>query len=148
MGRDWFIAGGRRNVRGWIHGTWLEFCGSGVHQDPQSTYTLFQQDMRKLLVPGQLREFPPLREYMGSCSDAACQPLRGCTKLGICSHDLQTLLEGSGCYSYAWLKEERNVWHPDKFAMYCDPEHKERLKESAQEVFVLYGVLMDMCSQE
>ncbi|KAJ4309702.1 hypothetical protein N0V94_008800 [Neodidymelliopsis sp. IMI 364377] len=148
MGRNWFIAEGRRDVRGWVHGTWLEFCGSKVHQDPQSTYTLFQQDMRKLLVPGQLREFPALREYTGNCSDAACQPLKGCTQLGICCHDLQTLLEGSGCYSYAWLKEERNVWHPDKFARYCDPEHKERLKESAQEVFVLYGVLMDMCSQE
>ena len=144
-GNNWYIAEGRGGIKGWVHGTWLDFCGSKVHKDPQSTYAQFQNDMRKLLVPGQLREFPPLQEHMSSCSIAAC--LRGGTQLGICVHDLQTLLEGSGCYSYEWLKEERIVWHPDKFARYCHPDHKERLKASAQEVFVLYGVLMDNYSR-
>ncbi|KAF2623885.1 hypothetical protein BU25DRAFT_349118 [Macroventuria anomochaeta] len=148
MGRDWHIVEGRGGTKGWVHGTWLEFCGSKVHKDPRHNYTLFQDDMRKLLIPGQLREFPPLCEYMSVCSNAACEPLKGGSKPGICIHDLQTLLEGSGCYSYEWLKEERNVWHPDKFARYCHPEHKEHLKTSAQEVFVLYGVLMDMSSQQ
>lgn len=101
--------------------------------------------MRKLLVPGQLREFPPLRGYMNECANAACQALRTTTQTGICVHDLHTSLERSGQYSYDWLKEERNVWHPDKFARYCQPSHKEQLKVSAHEVFVLYGVLMDMC---
>ena len=84
---------------------------------------------------------------MNSCIISACEPPRDDTQLGICIHDLQTLLEGSGCYSYEWLKEERNVWHPDKFARYCHPDHKEQLKVLAQEVFVLYGILMNKCSQ-
>lgn len=147
-GRNWFIVEGGKGVKGWAHGTWLEFCGSKVYKDPQSTYAQFQDDMRKLLVPGQLQDFPALREYMSICAEAACEPLKSDTLLGICVHDLQTLLEGSGQYSYEWLKEERNVWHPDRFARYCRPERKEQLKASAQEVFVLYGVLMDECSQQ
>ena len=130
-----------------MHGSWLAFCGSRVPEDARNTYTQFQNDMRKLLVPGQLREFPPFREYMSDCTNAACQPLKEDTELGICAHDLQMLLEGSGQYCYDWLKEERNVWHPDKFARYCQPSHKEHLKSSAQEVFVLYGVLMDNCEE-
>ena len=148
QGRSWYIVEGRGGVKGWVHGTWLEFCGSKVYKEPRSTYIQFQEDMRKLLIPDQLREFPPLHEYTSVCSNDACEPLKGGSQLGICIHDLQTLLEGSGCYSCEWLKEERNVWHPDKFARYCHPSHKEQLKASAQEVFVLYGVLMDMCSEQ
>lgn len=147
LGKDWYMAEDGRGIKGWVHGTWLAFCGSRVHKDPRSTYTQFQQDMHKLLIPGQLREFPPLRDYMSECANAACQRLRTTTQIGICVHDLHTLLEGSGQYSYDWLKEERNVWHPDKFARYCQPSHKEQLKISVQEVFVLYGILMDMCEE-
>lgn len=146
-GNNWYIAEGERGVRGWVHGTWLAFCGSKVQEDCRSTYAQFQDDMRKLLVPGQLRTFPRLGDYMSVCFNAACEPLKGNSQVGICLHDLQTLLEGSGCYCFDWLKEERNIWHPDKFARYCHPKHKEELKNSAQEVFVLYGVLMDMCTR-
>ncbi|KAH6621807.1 hypothetical protein C7974DRAFT_425580 [Boeremia exigua] len=147
-GNDWFIVEGRQGVKGWAHGTWIAFCGSKVHQDPRATYTQFQEDMQKLLVPGQLREFPPLSEYMDVCSQAMCEVSKSSSQLGFCVHDLQTLLEGSGSYCYEWLKEERVMWHPDKFARYCHPEHKEELKASAQEMFVLYGVLMDICRLE
>ncbi|KZM27371.1 uncharacterized protein EKO05_0010475 [Ascochyta rabiei] len=144
-GRNWFIAEGRRGVKGWVHGSWLDLCGSKVHSDPQTTYLEFQEEMRRLLVPGQLHAFPRLHQYTNACSNAACAPLKSSTQLGICVHDLQTLLQGSGRYSCAWLKEERNVWHPDKFARFCVAGRKEQLKACAQEVFVLYGVLMDMC---
>lgn len=136
-----------RRIKGWVHGTWLAFCGSRVHEDPRNTYTQFQEDMQKLLVPGQLRSFPSLRDYMIECENAACQPMKTTTQTGICVHELHTLLDGSGRYSFDWLKEERNVWHPEKFARYCHPSHKEHLKASAQEVFVLYGVLMDTCKK-
>lgn len=146
LGRNWFSAEGPGGVNGWVHGTWFEFCGGKVHQDAQGTYTRFQEDMRKVLLPGQLREFPAMREYLTACANPACQSLMSGSQLGVCGHNLQALLSGSGRYSSAWLKEERNVWHPDKFARYCHPTHKERLKASAQEMFVLYGVLMDKCS--
>jgi hypothetical protein len=146
-GRNWYIVEGRGGIKGWVHGTWLDFCGSKVRKDPRSTYTQLYKDMHKLLIPGQLHEFPPLREYMNSCTISACEPLKGGTQWGICVHNLQALLEGSGYYSYEWLKEERNVWHPDKFARYCHPDHKEQLKVLAQEVFILYGILMNKCSQ-
>jgi hypothetical protein len=147
LGNNWYMAENGLGIKGWVHGTWLAFCGSRVHKDPRSTYIQFQEDMRRLLVPGQLHDFPPLRDYMSECVNAACQPLKITTQIGICVHDLHTLLEGSGQYCYDWLKEERNVWHPDKFARYCHPARKGQLKGSAQEVFVLYGVLMDMCEE-
>ncbi|KAJ4337780.1 hypothetical protein N0V95_008238 [Ascochyta clinopodiicola] len=147
-GRDWFIAEGQRGVKGWVHGSWLDSHDSKEHRDPRSTYLQFQEDMRRLLVPGQMREFPAFHAYTNTCTNAACAPLKSNTQLGICVHDLQTLLMGSERYSYAWLKEERNVWHPDRFARFCDVERRDRLKEEAREVFVLYGVLMDMCEGE
>jgi hypothetical protein len=149
LGKNWHIAENGLGMKGWVHGTWFAFCGSRVQKDPYSTLTRFQEDMRKLLVPGQLRDFPPLLDYMGECVNAACQPLKTTTttQIGMCVHNLHTLLEGSGHYSYDWLKEERNVWHPDQFARYCHPSCKEQLKTHAQEVFVLYGVLMDMCEK-
>ncbi|KAJ4991584.1 hypothetical protein SVAN01_02965 [Stagonosporopsis vannaccii] len=147
-GGHWFVVEVHGGMVGWAHGSRLAFCGTKMHKDPRGTYLQFQEDVRKLLVPGQLREFPPLSEYMDVCSNAACKPAKGSSQLGICVHDLQALLEGSSCYCYEWLKEERNMWHPDRFARFCHTDHREELKTSAQEVFVMYGVLMDMCRRQ
>jgi hypothetical protein len=56
---------------------------------------------------------------------------------------LEVLLRGSGSFSYEWLKEERNRWHPDRFRQLCDPGRSGALKLKAQQLFVLYGVLME-----
>ncbi len=87
---------------------------------------------------------PPVAEYTQTRSSSFCRQFRGGRHLGMCVHDLQTLLEWSKCYSYAWLKEERNVWHPpmvDRFARYCYAECREELKWETFEGFVLYGIL-------
>jgi hypothetical protein len=147
-GNDWYIVETERGAKGYAHGSWLAFYGNRALRDPGGTYAQFQADMRALLIPSQLRVFPSLREYMLDCTNAACEQLKSTSQLGICVHDLQTLLEGSGRYCYEWLKEERIVWHPDKFARYCHTDHKEELKTYAQEMFVLYGVLMDMCRRQ
>ena len=147
-GSNWFVVEVQGGILGWAHGSRLAFCGTKMHKDPHGTYAQFQEDMRKLLVPGQLREFPPLSEYMDVCAKAACISVKGNLQLGICVHELQTLLEGSCCYCYEWLKEERNVWHPDKFVRFCHPNYKDELKVSAQEVFVMYGMLMDLCKRQ
>jgi methylenetetrahydrofolate dehydrogenase (NADP+)/methenyltetrahydrofolate cyclohydrolase/formyltetrahydrofolate synthetase len=55
---------------------------------------------------------------------------------------LEVLLRGSGRYSYAWLKEERNIWHPDRFSRFCQADFVDQLKVKAEQMFVLYGVLM------
>lgn len=148
QGNDWYIIETEKGEKGYAHGSWLAFYGNRALKDPGRTYAQFQADMRTLLVPNQLRTFPSLREYMLDCTNAACEQRKSTSQLGICVHDLQTLLEGSGRYCYEWLKEERIVWHPDKFARYCHTDHKEELKTYAQEMFVLYGVLMDMCRRQ
>lgn len=144
MGRDWYFAKGKRNTEGWIHASWLEFSDRKLHTDPMSAYAKFEHDVHKMLVPGQLSSFPAMSSYMDSCTKPECSLLKGkLAALGICVHDLTMLLEGSGSYSYKWLKEGRNVWHPDRFARFCRPEHAERLKALAEEMFVLYGLLME-----
>jgi len=40
--------------------------------------------------------------------------------LRCCHHDLERTLHGSGKFSQAWLKKERLLWHPDKFAAKAD----------------------------
>lgn len=148
MGRNWFIAQSSNKMEGWVHGSWLDFGNGKSRADAKATYARFQQDMRKLLIPGRLHNFPCISDYTDACIKDECKPLGNGSLLGICVHNLQALLMGSGTYSYEWLKEERNVWHPDKFARYCQADHKERLRPNAQELFVLYGVLMDKCRAE
>ncbi|KAH7383835.1 hypothetical protein BKA66DRAFT_529275 [Pyrenochaeta sp. MPI-SDFR-AT-0127] len=146
MGRDWLIVLGRKNIKGWVHRSWLDFGDCKLHKNPKSAYKQFQEDLQKLLVPGHMCSFPRMALYIDVCSKRQCQAFKeDVSSLGICVHDLNVLLNGSDRYSYEWLKEERNVWHPDRFARFCQPEHTERLKPMAEQMFVFYGILMDAC---
>lgn len=149
MGRDWFIAQGKKGAQGWVHGTWLDFGGSKLPVDPQSAYMQFREDLHKVLVPGQLCEFLAMRNYVDSCTKPDCRALKeDADSLGVCVHDLLVLLRGSGEYSYEWLKVERNLWHPDRFTRFCHATHAARLKQMAEQMFVLFGVLMEMSKEE
>ncbi|KAF1833646.1 hypothetical protein BDW02DRAFT_598908 [Decorospora gaudefroyi] len=146
MGRDWFVVVDKRGGKGWVHGSWLDFGSCKVHVDAKYAYKQFKEDMEKILVAGQLCDFPNMTGYMDACNKPDCEPLKKeASLLGICIHDLLALLEGSGSYSYEWLKEGRNFWHPDRFARFCHPEHADRLKPMAEQMFKMYGVLMDVC---
>jgi methylenetetrahydrofolate dehydrogenase (NADP+)/methenyltetrahydrofolate cyclohydrolase/formyltetrahydrofolate synthetase len=147
MGRDWFVVMDKRRGKGWAHGSWLDFGNRRVHADAKHAYKQFEEDLGKALVPGQLCSFPTMTSYvLDACTKAECQPLReDISLLGICVHDLLALLEGSGRYSYEWLKEGRNCWHPDRFARFCHPGHADRLKPMAEQMFVMYGMLMEVC---
>ncbi|KAJ4372999.1 hypothetical protein N0V83_003290 [Neocucurbitaria cava] len=146
MGRDWYIVSSKKGTKGWVHGSWLDFGDRKLHADPKSAYNQFREDLQKLLVPGQLCKFPAMASYIDACTRVECQLLKeDVGSVGICLHDLMVLLEGSGRYSYELLKEERNVWHPDRFVRFCHADHVDRLKPMAEEMFVLYGILMDRC---
>lgn len=146
MGRNWHIAVIKRGVRGWVHGSWLEFGDGKVHTDSKAAYAQFMEDLERLLIPGEMRDFPMMTSYVNECARDECrlQKQDACS-LGICIHDLFVLLQGSGKVSYEWLKEGRNLWHPDRFARFCEPEQAERLKPMAEQMFVMYGVLMENC---
>ncbi|KAF1937632.1 hypothetical protein EJ02DRAFT_356414 [Clathrospora elynae] len=149
MGRNWYVVLNGEDINGWIHRSWLVFDNREPMtkpKDAKDAYTQFEQDVQKLLVPGQLREFPTMTDYMDACTKRYCQLLKeDVSSLGICAHDLLLLLEGSDNFSYGWIKEGRNMWHPDRFARFCHAEHAERLKPMAGQMFVLYGILMEAC---
>jgi methylenetetrahydrofolate dehydrogenase (NADP+)/methenyltetrahydrofolate cyclohydrolase/formyltetrahydrofolate synthetase len=143
MGSDWFVVEGRKGIKGWVHGSWLDFSNRQTRPDARTAYHQFSGEIQDMLVPGQPRAFPSLANYADSCTRAGCRPVKDDGSLtGLCLHDLETLLRGSGCYAYAWLKEQRNIWHPDRFARFCQPAHAGQLKVKAEQLFVLYGVLM------
>jgi hypothetical protein len=138
MGNDWFFVEDRRKQNGWVHGAWLDFQQMIPHVDPREAYARFTVDVEKMLKAGNIRTFPVLSRYMNACAKEVCSPLKKDTHcLGICIHDLHELMHGSGDYCLDTLKLERNKWHPDRFARYCHPEHREFLREKAQVLFVL-----------
>jgi methylenetetrahydrofolate dehydrogenase (NADP+)/methenyltetrahydrofolate cyclohydrolase/formyltetrahydrofolate synthetase len=144
MGRDWFLVEGKRGVKGCVHGSWLDFGARKVHANPKSAYDQFQMDLQEWLASGQLCSFLNMTSYIDSCTKPECQLLKeDVNSIGICVHDLLILLEGSGKYSREWLKEHRNMWHPDRFARFCHPQHAQRLTSLAGQMFVYYGILME-----
>jgi methylenetetrahydrofolate dehydrogenase (NADP+)/methenyltetrahydrofolate cyclohydrolase/formyltetrahydrofolate synthetase len=146
MGRDWFVVVDRKGVKGYVHGSWIDFGDRAVHKDSKVAYGQFQGDLQRLLIPGQLQRFPAMTSYVDECTKPDCQSLKeNVSSLGICVHDLLVLLQGSGKYSYEWLKEGRNVWHPDRFARFCHSDQMEGLKLKAEQMFVMYGILMEVC---
>lgn len=140
MGNDWYVGMGPEGILGMCHHSWLTFDTEGS----RDTYTLFHEHCLKILVPGKLRDFPPVKYYANTCKKGECQLLKkNQSLLGICEHDLRDLLQASGSFDRSWVKAGRNNWHPDKFARFCVPDRVEDLKPKAQEMFVLYGILIE-----
>lgn len=144
MGKDWFIVENKGKEKGWAHRAWLDFQTMRKHIDRREAYARFTVDIEKLLKGGNICSFPDLSRYVDTCVKDACRPLKKDVDcLGICLHDLHELMQGSDNYNLETLKMERNKWHPDKFARFCHPDHREASREKAQAFFVLFGVLMD-----
>jgi methylenetetrahydrofolate dehydrogenase (NADP+)/methenyltetrahydrofolate cyclohydrolase/formyltetrahydrofolate synthetase len=138
------VRGGGKK-RGQRVGPWLrlDFSNRKIYQNSKAAYEQFSNKVQGMLVPGQLRVFPSITKYIDKCTLAGCRLIKeGGGLTGTCIHDLQILLRGSGCYSYAWLKEQRNIWHPDRFARFCQPDHAGQLKIKAEQMFVFYSLLM------
>ncbi|KAH8723434.1 hypothetical protein GQ44DRAFT_313788 [Phaeosphaeriaceae sp. PMI808] len=143
-GREWYIGVNQKGVKGWIHGSWLDFSDNRVTKDFRSAWNRFNKDLGKLFDSGPLRAFPSMAQYVDVCTKAECKSCKeDSSLLGICVHDLQVLLEGSGSYSSEWIKEVRNRFHPDRFARYCMPEHVVHVRSRAEHLFVLCGLLME-----
>jgi hypothetical protein len=145
MGKGWYVVRNMQGEKGWAHSSQLDFKEQRSHVDPREAYTRWAADTEELLKPGAVRSFPQISGYMNACGKDGCQQVKQ-EPLGICAHDLYELLRGSGEYSLEFLKSQRNKWHPDKFARFCHPEHRDGLKPQAEALFVLFGVLMDSTS--
>ena len=144
MGRDWYVVVGKKDIEGWVHGSWLDFSERRFLEDPKTVWLRFNDDVEKMLSSVPLSSFPTMADYVDACTRDECMPLKGDgSSLGICAHDLQVLLEGHGGYCFEWVKTARNMWHPDRFARHCMPEYAESLKAKAEQLFVLHGVVME-----
>lgn len=81
---------------------------------------------------GSVQTFPQLPSY--GCERNPC--VRG-ERLGVCHHDMEQTMLGSGCYSRDWLKKESLKWHPDKF------HGMGQTQDMAAQMFVLIQRLID-----
>lgn len=142
-GRNWFVAVDHKGNKGFVHGSYLDFNERA--RGPAAAWKKFEQDTQNLFASRNITTFLNMKDYVDVCTDSTClfKQDPSSSSLGICCHDLEVLLKGSGCFSLEWLKDGRIMWHPDRFARLCMPEHTDRLKVQAQELFVLYGLLME-----
>lgn len=147
VNRDWHIVADQKGRKGYAHSSWLDFTDLRLHRAPEDSKTAwcrYSDDVKKMLKSGPISNFISMTDYVDVCTKSGCKLTKeDQSLLGICAHDLGVLLIGSGCYGLEWIKERRNIWHPDRFARFCVPELAGPLKIKAQQLFVLHGILME-----
>lgn len=77
--------------------------------------------------------FPPLPR----CTQVDCS---GCLKTPVpaCEHNVKQFFKGSGNFSLALLKRQRQLWHEDRFVS-CPTELRPEFKRLANSLFVVLG---------
>lgn len=142
--RDWFIAANSKGIKGYVHASWLDFSTRQFYEDAKATWLKYTNDVKQIIATTPISDFLTMTDYVDMCTAPGCRGVKeDPMALGICVHDLTVLLKGSGCFTLQGVKNLRNMWHPDKFAQYCKPEHVGHLKLMAQQLFVLHGVVME-----
>ncbi|KAG4421715.1 hypothetical protein IFR04_005091 [Cadophora malorum] len=110
-----------RNVKGQI-AIFINFIGT--EQDLQALgRTLYGAEYDALLRARRAFHAHPERNPFPKPKIFAVWAEKHCMKadsLRCCHHDLGRTLHGSGKFSQAWLKKERLLCHPDKFAGKAD----------------------------
>ncbi|KAF2475315.1 uncharacterized protein BDR25DRAFT_279346 [Lindgomyces ingoldianus] len=148
QGDVWCVVEDTKGRKGWVPRIYLDFKMRTANT-PEDAYALWKEKTTKVFSEGNAKLFPDPSSFMDLCTKPECRRTKNDGMvLQICIHDLGMLLGGSGRYSYSFLKDERNQWHPDKFARFCHLNHREELKKKAEELFVLIGSLMDAMEKE
>ncbi|KAF2753436.1 hypothetical protein EJ05DRAFT_505075 [Pseudovirgaria hyperparasitica] len=112
-------------------------------------FSAWENNLKAILQEGGIKDFPYLPSHASICGLAACYAeRRESDGLHVCRHDVEAFLRTSGCYDYAWLKTQRNLFHPDFFGRRCDADERIRaaLRRKAEKLFVIFGQLMETCS--
>ncbi|KAH6612058.1 hypothetical protein C7974DRAFT_90569 [Boeremia exigua] len=100
-------------------------------------------------LPALLSAFPPLPRLPTPCTLLPCAATKAePAGLRACKHDVETLLRGSGLYSYEWLRQERLRWHPDRFGRLCEVGWREEGRRVGGEMFKILGGLMEEFEKE
>ncbi|OCK75124.1 hypothetical protein K432DRAFT_362578 [Lepidopterella palustris CBS 459.81] len=145
-GQFWVIGENARGKKGWIHRNWIDMVAeSEIPKNPAEVYKIWKISCDAAFAKGGIQEFPELPQSTKFCKAASCVGVKKEPgSLGACQHDVAKLLRGSGAYSFDFLKTERNAWHPDKFGQRCNPEKKALLQKKSEELFVIFGLLMEI----
>lgn len=83
-------------------------------------------------IKGNTKEFPRLRKH--GCHRKNC--VKG-EILGVCHHEVEATLRGSGCFDERMIKKERLSWHPDRWT------GKGELQQKSNELFQLIQRIID-----
>lgn len=86
--------------------------------------------------------FPHLPTSSCTCQLVACKARKTDRGLMACSHDVEKFLRASGSYNKNWLRNERLMWHPDRFGRRCDPDFRAELIRKATEMYAIFEVLI------
>lgn len=147
-GRNWWLLENGDGERGYAYMSWIDFDWRGK-LDMREAYHRFHHDTEKLLSEGPIATFLNLKVYMrASCQNQRCLHHKTKTDLGVCIHELASLLKGFSEFSYAFVKDQRNQWHPDRFSRLCVPEKKDVFAKKAEQLFMLMSGWMDHMERE
>jgi hypothetical protein len=113
----------------------LQFEEVRLPQRSRIIYVAFHRALRKFHSNCQANSFPSILPSRCSLTDCEKNEL-----LAYCHHDLEYVLWQSGQDSEAFLKQERLLWHPDKFSGKGDGPLR------VTEVFKMIQALLDEAS--
>lgn len=108
----------RGDYQAYTYAQFINFIGT--EQDRQALgralygaeYDALHRALRAFHARPESSPFPKPK-MSAVCTEKHCMKA---DSLRCCHHDLERTLHGSGKFSPAWLKKERLLWHPDKFA--------------------------------
>jgi hypothetical protein len=75
--------------------------------------------------------FPPLPR----CTNPNCFAFAKIPALA-CQHNVKQFLKGSGLFSLAFLKRQKNLWHEDRFAS-CREDLRPEFQRLANSLFII-----------
>lgn len=86
-----------------------------------------------------LTKFPDPPASQCKCAEESCKMRKAEPgALKACLHDVERLVRQDPNFSHKWLRKERLVWHPDRWARAPAAKRDEFTKKAGQ-LFIMYG---------
>ena len=112
-------------------------------EELQLQYVLWKSRCESLFQSSKpIVDFPFLPNQVCICTVESCTSRKTDSGLMACRHDVERLLRSSGLYSKPWLRNERIVWHPDRFGRKSSHAHKMTLQRISTEMYAIFEELI------
>lgn len=117
-----------------------------VLEKAQTLWRPYSRDCDRYFAQKQHTSFIDLPDPPKLCTDKGCAARKSDTgSIGICKHEMRSILRTNPSCNIAFLRKERLKWHPDKFARGCDPSVRAELASKATQ---MYAIMEELIAEE